>query len=379
MIRRLQVSNFRSLGRDVDVQLGRLTALVGRNGSGKSNFVDALQFLSDCMHLGLEGSITKRHGINAVRRFSAGHPHDVFFSVELDIPGGDARYEFTLGGDRAEEYRVKNERAVIRAHGQLTQFSIDSGQWTTGIPDLHPRVDSMSLVLPLIAGDERFAPLATTLRRIATYSIFPDALRQPQKYDPAKPMDRHGANWVSILKDQEPETWRADLVEVLGRLTGDIIDVSVQPVAGYLTAQFKHRHETSSRREKWFDSAQESDGTLRVAGMVTALLQRPRPSLLAIEEPELTVHPGALRLLYDYVHEAAEQGQVLLTTHSPDLLELLDTGAVRVVARQGGATTITELNEGQRDIVKQGLFSLGEVMRTEGLKQLPLDLPSQPE
>ena len=184
---------------------------------------------------------------------------------------------------------------------QITQFRIESGQWTTGIPDLHPRVDSMSLVLPLLAGDERFAPLATALRRIATYSIFPDALRQPQRYDPARPMDRHGGNWVSILKDQAPETWRADLVEVLGRLTEDIIDVSVQPVAGYLTAQFKHRQEPSSKREKWFDSAQESDGTL------------------------------------------------------------------------------TKMNEGQRDIVKQGLFSLGEVMRTEGLKQPPVDSPSQSE
>ncbi|HEX9736127.1 MAG TPA: AAA family ATPase [Thermoanaerobaculia bacterium] len=68
MIRRLTISNYRSLGQDVDLRLGPLTALVGQNGSGKTNVVDALRFLGDCMRLGLEGAITKRHGIGAVRR-----------------------------------------------------------------------------------------------------------------------------------------------------------------------------------------------------------------------------------------------------------------------------------------------------------------------
>ena len=52
MIERLTVSNYRSLGRDVDLELGSFTALVGPNGSGKSNLVDVLRFVSDCMHYG---------------------------------------------------------------------------------------------------------------------------------------------------------------------------------------------------------------------------------------------------------------------------------------------------------------------------------------
>jgi predicted ATPase len=182
-------------------------------------------------------------------------------------------------------------------------------------------------------------------------------------------MDRHGANWASILKDQETDTWKNDLVEVLSRLTGDIDDIRVQPVAGYLTVQFEHLLELDAQRKKWLDPVQESDGTLRVAGMITALLQLPRPTLIALEEPELTVHPGVLRLLRDYMQEAADHGQVVITTHSPDLLDLLDTDAVRVVSRRNGVTTVDELDEGQRDAVKSGLFSLGDVFRSEGLKQ----------
>lgn len=56
MIKRLKVSRFRSLGKDVTVDFGPLTVLVGQNGAGKSNTIDALVFLADCMQLGLEGA-----------------------------------------------------------------------------------------------------------------------------------------------------------------------------------------------------------------------------------------------------------------------------------------------------------------------------------
>jgi len=109
--------------------------------------------------------------------------------------------------------------------------------------------------------------------------------------------------------------------------------------------------------------------------MMTALLQSPRPELLAIEEPELTVHPGAIRLLYEYIKEGALRGQVVLTTHSPDLLSMLAADEVRVVDRAEDETRVGPLEESQRDAVMKGLFTLGEVMRSEGLKVGQLALP----
>lgn len=373
MIRKLRVSNYRSLGRDVEIAFGPLTVLVGRNGSGKSNVVDCFQFLADCMHLGLESAITKRHGIAAVRRWSSGHPYNVSFAVELSGAQVTGRYEFELTGDSSSDYRVKREELEAQVAGQTVAFRVEGGEWRTGPEGLRPKVGKMNLALPLLAGDERFGPVADELRGMAVYSIFPDTLRQPQKYDPTKPMERHGANWVSILKDQDEATWKPDLVTVLNKLTGDVVDVRVQPIAGYLAVHFEH--EVSSDKRKRFDAAQESDGTLRVAGMLSALLQQPRPSLVALEEPELTVHPGALQLLQDYIREASDDVQVVLTTHSPDLLELLDVESVRVVERRDGQTTVTPLEESQRRVVQEGLFSLGEVLRTEGLRQMELRFP----
>lgn len=380
MIRRLTVSNFRSLGAGTVVDLGKLTAFVGPNGSGKSNVAGALQFMADAVRKGLESAITERHGIAAVRRWGAGRPYDVNLRVDLEATDFRGSYEFTLAGDRSEEYTVKREAAEVwtgdRA-GEPSRFEVLNGRWERGPEGLRPSLSAGALALPLVAGDERFRVLADAIKSIEIYSVFPDTLREPQKFDGTRPMQRHGENWCSILRGLENEEWAPELKAALGKLTGDIDDVRITPVGGFLIAKFRHAADAGgegrSRREKWLEADQESDGTLRVAGILTALLQQPPLTVVGVEEPELTVHPGALPLLYDFLSQASSRSQVLVTTHSPELLDLLDPEDVRVVRRDSGITTVSRLDPAQQAAARQQLLTLGELMRMEGLQQeLPL-------
>lgn len=374
MIRSLTISNFRSLGADVRLRLDQFTVLVGKNGSGKSNVIDALRFVSEAMHMGLAGALTNRNGISAVRRWSSGHPFNLTIELELGLGRGvSARYGFVLAGARAEEYRVKEEHAEVMSGDHVVTFEREDGEWRGGPENLRPPVDAQSLALPLIGGDARFHGLVQELQGIALYSIFPDKLREPQKYSSVKPMSQHGDNWVSVLKDQAEHTWKPDLVEALNKLTGDIEDLRITAAAGFLIAEFKHRS-NDTRAKKWFGASQESDGTLRVAGMVTALLQDPAVPVIGIEEPELTVHPGAVPLLYDFLRQASQRSQVIVTTHSPELLELVDPTEVRVVERGESGTVVAPMAESQREEVRQGLLTLGEALRGVGLLQQELPL-----
>ena len=147
-------------------------------------------------------------------------------------------------------------------------------------------------------------------------------------------------------------------------------------VGTFLVPVFRHGEVGQPKgkvRERWLSAAQESDGTLRMAGIITALLQEPPLTLIGIEEPELTVHPGALPLLYDFLVQASERSQVLITTHSPDLLSLLKPKEVRVVERHEGITTVTRMHESQRTAVHKRLFTPGDLMRMEGLRQESAD------
>lgn len=381
MIRRILCSNYRSLGESVAVHLGRVTALVGPNGSGKSNVADVLRFVSDCLRMGLEAAITKRHGIAAVRRFSIGHPFDVTIHIDIEDGGRTGFYEFVLGGDRGEQYQVKREVAEFGTALDRVRFEIADGRWETGPTDLRPKVDRLALALPLMGSDERFAPLADTLRQVAIYTVFPDTLREAQKPDPTRPMQEHGGNWGSVLKVLMKQEGANQLKAALGAVTGDIDDFRVKQVGAYLVTEFHHHQAKTDEkrpRSKWFDAAQESDGTLRVAGIVTALLQEPPLTLVGVEEPELTIHPGALPIVYDFLCEASDRSQILLTTHSPDLLALLDAGDVRVVTRREGVTSVARMDASQREAVQSRLLTLGDVLRMEGIRPADGDGAEEP-
>jgi predicted ATPase len=373
MIVQVSISNFRSLGPDVVLYLGPLTALVGINGSGKSNVGDALRFLSECLRDGLDAAVTRRNGIGSLIRWSSGRPFDLNIGVAVQNDRGVGSWGFTLAQESGGAFFVKGEKALwlsrVPEAGILSghhYFEVSNGKWLEHPEGIEPKLERTALALPLIAGDARFHELAAELRNIAIYQIFPDKLREPQKPSPARPMLEHGENWTSILRAMEASTWKPELLAALSRIVGDIDDIKVSQLGGYQAVSF--RHGKVGNRERWFDASQESDGTLRCAGILTALLQSPPLTLVGVEEPELTVHPGAIPVLYDFFRQAAQHSQVLLTTHSPELLDLLQVDEVRVVERREGITQVAPLSEEQREAVKSSLLTAGELMRAEGLR-----------
>ncbi len=359
------------------MDLGNLTILVGKNGAGKSNIIDLFRFLSDIMKIGLEGAIGNRNGIKNLRRWSNGKPFNISINVAIAEENGfSATYGFKIGGHKKYEFVVLEESAHIidPEKGDVDYLIIDQ-KWILAPERINPAITPITLALPLISGDERFGKLELALRNSSIYNIFPDTLKVPQSYDAQKPMDGHGRNWLSILKDQDSKVGRDDLVIALKKLTGDIDDVDIVQLSSFLLGRFRHGNGGTSQKAKWFDASQESDGTLRMAGMITALLQSPALPLIGIEEPELTIHPGAIPIIYEYLLQAARQSQVIVTTHSPELLdEIEDIEQIRLITKRGEFTTIDTIAEDQREAVKLGLFSLGEIQRTEGLRPKQLSI-----
>ena len=118
----------------------------------------------------------------------------------------------------------------------------------------------------------------------------------------------------------------------------------------------------------WLDAAQESDGTLRMLALLTAIYQRRRPSFLGIEEPESAVHPGVLAILADVMQEASLRTQIVITTHSPDLIDRFPVECIRAVEFVDGETKVGEVSNRQASAVKERLFTLGELHSMEGLE-----------
>ncbi|MGH9416517.1 MAG: AAA family ATPase [Terriglobales bacterium] len=111
----MRLSNYKSIAA-CDVELARLTYIVGRNGSGKRNFLDALRFVSDALTLSLDSAVESRGGIAEIRRRSKTRPYDVTIELNLTLgDGSDAQYVLTLGST-GDKVQVK-KRAVQSQHG----------------------------------------------------------------------------------------------------------------------------------------------------------------------------------------------------------------------------------------------------------------------
>jgi predicted ATPase len=114
-----------------------------------------------------------------------------------------------------------------------------------------------------------------------------------------------------------------------------------------------------------------SAGTLRLLGLLLAVYQPHHPSLVAIEEPEATVHPAVAELVLQVLLDASRDRQVLITTHSPDILDAkeLDDRQIRVVTMEHGRTSIAPLSSASRKAIREHLYTPGELLRSNELGQ----------
>lgn len=383
MITRVQVKNFRNLA-DVDVTLGPLTILVGRNSAGKSTFLDVLRFVRDALHLDLETAISLRGGIPAIRKWSShGRPHDIEIHLDFADEGTSGHYGFVLGSGIEGSPRVKREFCEIFL-GEVQmhpRFESRNGKWITsprdwfmsdGIGSGFPNFPD-KLMLPSVAAFLLdFSGIFKHLTSTNFYSVFPNTLRLPQKQTSNATLLEDGQNLATTLRSiKKRKDFYPDLLAALGRVVEGVNDLRVVEAGGYLVVELKHQ--IQNNRAPWFPLAQESDGTLRILGLLAALYQETPHSLIAIEEPELSIHPGALTILSEVIQEAAQHSQILITTQSPDLISQFTADQIRVVEQTEGQTQIGPLDETQREAINAQLFSAGDLLRIEGLRAADLN------
>ena len=124
-----------------------------------------------------------------------------------------------------------------------------------------------------------------------------------------------------------------------------------------------------------------SDGTMRLLGILVAFLQSSRPQVIALEEPESTIHPEALATLLDLIRGFSKNTQVIVSTHSPELLDCDWIGPenLRVATWREGVTQILPLNTAGTETLRSHLMGPGEMMRSEGLQPAGLFENIDPE
>ena len=249
-ITKVWAKNFRSVKDSVFV-LNPLTVLVGRNAAGKSNLMDILRFVKDAIGQDLEAAISSRRGIGQIRRWQQGggprHNIEIGLTAKGNYIHRDHRlvepknkkyhieYGFVIGSDSAGSYKVKREyaniwhdqtanlpfRLEVREGGLVRpKFSstyraeqpslfdddlADLGATNLALPTLNRifpyRLPEETAEAELFRASGRILnDFRFNLARMRFYTIFPNAIREPQKLSNPFPLDEHGSNFASVLR-----------------------------------------------------------------------------------------------------------------------------------------------------------------------------------
>ena len=367
-VERVTLVNYKSVA-SCDVALGPLTVVVGRNGSGKSNFLDSLSFVADALQTSLEQAIRSRSGIKAITNRLGGPRLVLGISLRF-ADGRKARYQLELDRGRVREEGLT---IVTRDGAPLADF-LRTGLRVSARSNgerlkLLPRVLHDRLALVTLSGLPEFRDAFDALVSMHFYRLNPEVMRELQDPDEGAVLRSDGSNIASVWRrlQKHPTVLR----RLLSYLTVIVPEIkSIHPVVlGPKETLHFHQASAAGKRDLMFHASNMSDGTLRALGTLVAVRRgngaRAPSMLVGIEEPETALHPGAIAALMDALHEASLTTQIVVTSHSPDVLDHVDieTDALLVTELMHGVTTIQGVDGASCQAIRRHLYTPGDLLR----------------
>ncbi len=311
----IRVANWRNF-LEIDTPLQRRMFLVGPNASGKSNLLDIFRFLYDIVSIGggLQEAVRKRGGVSSIRSLFARRYSDITIHLTL---GDDKRtsaweYEVTFSQDNLRRPVVKRERVV-----QQSAVLLDR-------PNDDDKADPERLTqtyLEQINVNKEFREIADFFRSIRYLHIVPQLIREPDR-SVGRKNDPYGGDFleqIAHVQTRTREAWLRRIQEALQIAVPQLTEIKLSrddKGTPHLEGKYQHWRPQG----QWQSEALFSDGTLRLLGLLWAILDGSGPLLL--EEPELSLHPEVVKFIPEMMYRAQRRTgrQIILSTHSPDLL-----------------------------------------------------------
>jgi predicted ATPase len=425
----LNIRNYKSL-KSFDFEPAGLSIIVGANASGKSNLADCIGFIAEVYRHGLEIGVARKGGYeNIAFRKVRRSKQPVGIRISMDFAaiefsrlfGPEARsmgairinhfFQFVARSSsiRAPFEVVTEELTIV----ELTEaeprvlvsvkrtgdtYEVDTpgvktaerrGTGTyrgSGIFDLHffndrrPPLAKTDLVISMIG---RFIPgmyaFLRAVEGIRVFQINPTKTREFGVPTPAPELDRSGANLpavIDLLQKKHRQEWKL-VLQTMRSVLPDLEAINV----GYTPSRTLGLFFKESGSGRPWTVEEVSDGTVQTLALLVAIFD-PASTTLVIEEPENSIHPWIIRHVIDACREAAGQKQILITTHSPIVINAVRPDQVWVIWKSNGESQISRLPELDVQFLpmwQEGAIPTFEYLDTGALPQALPPPPTQTE
>ena len=377
LIKSLHLKNILSF-REATLELRPLNVLIGPNGSGKSNLIDVVALLrsapDDVAGFLRRNGPTGNWVWQGAEQRTAAFP-TVQVGAELRLPE-PVRYDLrVLTQDDRVHSLSENLNHIDRDTGRTDLrrpvFQSVNGKgtvWPTRADGIVPTRDDESETIDLAAGKSAlsavshpvsYPALTVTAQRLAAVKIYrswyvgrDSAVRQPQPTGGQGDfLEENFSNLARVVNKLKEQRLKPSMDEYLQRFYEDYESLHVR-VYDDSTIQLAVNEKGQSGS---LPVTRLSDGTIRFIALLAILCDPNPPPLVCIEEPEIAMHPDSLWLVKELLLAASERTQIIVTTHSTELVRLFSSDPEAVVVCDRDAAegtrfrrvTRAELNEWQ--------------------------------
>jgi predicted ATPase len=351
----IKIEGFRSF-KKVELEMPRLAVLIGPNGGGKSNFVDLLMLMAEAAQGQLEKGIGTRGGADCVT-FGFSSLRNIF--VEFRFLGESLpNVRFKLGFEAAfatcnvQLEEVIEEPATERENQPpIVRRAHDECVFRQGEIEERKALEWRSeLAIFQVRDLTKYPTPYRLLSNIQEWTLYRDIdvgpespVRQPVVLRPGVRLLPDGRNLSSVLhtmQQDHEETWD-DILGIVKTAYPDFVKLTVPAGGG-----------DGKVHLRWFERPFEkqglsanllSDGTLKLLCLIAILKSPNPPPLICIDEPELGLHPDWIELVAELLQDAAMRTQVIVATHSPQIVAKLEPEEVIVTEKVDGETHLTQL------------------------------------
>ena len=369
-ISHVRLKNWKNF-RTVEVPLKNRIFLAGPNACGKSNFLDAFRFLRDITKRGggLQQAVQDRGGVSRIRCLSARREPDVEIEVHLsNSTDKKPLWKYSIG--------IKQQPSGARLPYLVYERIWHENKQILDRPDDSDRKDQLRLTqthLEQISANERFRSVAKFFDSVLYLHLVPQLVRNPQAFrGPGIPGDPFGRNFLERVANTNKRTRYSRLRKIEQALVKAVPQLThlthIQDKAGipHLEALYEHwRPKGAKQREDQF-----SDGTLRLIALIWSLLES--QTLLLLEEPELSLNIAIIKTLPAIIYrlQKKEKRQVIISTHSADLLSDNGIGGEEILVltptTEGTEVQVASTIREVRDLLESGFTAAEAVIpRTE--------------
>ncbi len=358
----LHLENWRNFTH-VAVDLQQRAFLIGPNAAGKSNLLDVFRFLSDIVSVGggFQEAVRKRGGVSRLRSLAARQNPDIAVEVQIGDDQSRAAWSYALHFAQDNQRRPHIRREVVMKNNQVI----------LNRPNEQDEDDPERLTqtyLEQVNDNKEFREIADFFQTVRYMHIVPQLIREPDR-SVGKVNDPFGGDFLERLADTNDRTQKSRLRRITEAL--QVAVPQLQELELWRdsrgTPHLRGRYEHWRARGAWQNEDDLSDGTLRLLGLLWSLLERSGPLLL--EEPELSLHPAVIQhipAMFAQVRPISGR-QVLVSTHSADMLRDEGIGLDEVLLLQPGqeGTRVSLANHFAeiRTLVASGLSLAEAVMQ----------------